>query len=215
MKQDVLEIRSNDTSLVPNTFISQESSNHLAIIFPGLGYNADMPLLYYTTSVLSKQGADVLQLRYTYQNEAFQSLAEQAQYQKIIADCSAAHAVAIKQRSYSRITLVGKSLGTLALGHLLTQSDISSTKFVWLTPLFRNEPLRKQLTSRKHQALFVIGTKDPHYKADVLNEVENKTGGESLVVQNANHSLEVEGVLESVAITEQYVGSLSAFLDKP
>jgi hypothetical protein len=215
MRQDRLEILSNDAALVPNTFIKQESSNHLAIIFPGLGYNADMPLLYYTTNVLSKRGADVLQLRYTYQNEAFQSLPEQAQYEKIVGDCTAAFSIAKQQREYSQITLVGKSLGTLALGHLLTQNDISSTKFVWLTPLLRNEYLRNQITSRQHQALFVIGTKDPHYSADVVKEVEDKTGGESLVAEHANHSLEVEGVLESTLVMQTYVAKLSDFLDKP
>jgi hypothetical protein len=214
MKQDRLEIRPNDTTLVPNTFIKQESSRHLAIIYPGLGYNTDMPLLYYTTSILSKRGADVLQLRYNYQSEAFQSLAEKAQYQKVIADSSAAYTTAIKQQSYSQITLVGKSLGTLALGHLLTQSGLAKTKFIWLTPLFRNESLRNQITSVKHQALFVIGTKDTHYSADVLKEVEDKTGGESLVIENANHSLEAEGVLESVSIMQQYVSKVSTFIEK-
>lgn len=101
MKQVLLEIHSSDTTLVPNTFIKQDRSNHLAILFPGLGYTVDMPLLYYTTNVLLDMGADVLQVRYTYQTESFQSLSQETQYQKIIADCSAAHATAIKQRRYA------------------------------------------------------------------------------------------------------------------
>jgi hypothetical protein len=64
MKQEVLEIRSGNNTLVPNTFLKQEMSNHLAIIFPGLGYSADMPLMYYATKILTKYGADILQLHY-------------------------------------------------------------------------------------------------------------------------------------------------------
>ncbi len=216
MTQDVLEIVSGDTTLVPNTFIRQETSKHLAVVFPGLGYNADMPLLYYTTEVLIKQGMDVLQLRYNYQTDSFQSLNQEAQSQKIITDCSAAYAAVRKQRNYTRMTLVGKSLGTLPLGHLLArQPELESTSFIWLTPLFNNEYLRKQITPIKHRALFVIGTKDLHYNTDVLNDVESKTGGESLVIEGANHSLEVENVAESVSVMQQYVRKLSAFLDLP
>jgi predicted alpha/beta-hydrolase family hydrolase len=215
MKQDVLEIHSSDNTLVPNTFIRQETSNQLAILFPGRGYNADMPLLYYTTEVLTRHGADVLQLRYTYQTESFQSLNQEAQYQKIIADCSAAYATAIKQRNYTRITLVGKSLGTLALGHLLTrQPELSNATFIWLTPLFNHRHLHKQIMSLKHHALFVIGTKDPLYNPNVLREVESKTGGESLVIKDADHGLEVEGVLESLDIMQHYISKLAIFLEK-
>lgn len=215
MKQEVLEIRSSDNTLIPNTFIKQETSNHLAIIFPGRGYNADMPLLYYTTSVLAERNADILQTRYNYQTEAFESLSEKAQYEKIIGDCSAAFTTAIRQRDYSFVTLVGKSLGTLALGHLLTQTEIAKTKFIWLTPLFHNEHLRQQMMSVKHQALFVIGTKDPLYSKEVLEVVESATGGESLVIENADHGLEVEGVQGSIAIMQQYVNSFATFLDEP
>ncbi len=216
MTQDVLEILSSDSTRVPNTFTKQEASNHLAIIFPGLGYNADMPLLYYTAEVLVKSGADVLQVRYSYQSKSFQALSQEAQYQKIIADCFAAYATATKQRDYTRVTLVGKSLGTLALGYLLAQQhELKKATFAYLTPLLNNEQLRKQITLVKHRALFVIGSSDPHYNADVLGDVEEKTGGVSLVAEHADHSLEVAEVQESVSIIKQYVSKLSAFLDEP
>ena len=41
---------------VPNTFIQQEQeARHLAIIYPGLAYNASMPLLYYPARLLTAQ----------------------------------------------------------------------------------------------------------------------------------------------------------------
>jgi hypothetical protein len=216
MTLETLELVSTNNTLVPNRFIRQETSTHLAIVSPGLGYNADMPLLYYTTRVLTRQGADVLQLLYNYQSEAFQSLSQEAQYQTIIADYSAAYNAATTQRTYSRITLVGKSLGTLALGHLLTQQPkLKTASFIWLTPLFNNNLLRQQIASVKHRGLFVIGTKDAHYSAETLEETKTKTGGESFVVEGANHSLEVEEVTGSTNILQQYVSKLSSFLDKP
>ncbi len=213
MKQEMLELQGFDNTLIPNTFLKQETSYHLAIIFPGLGYNADMPLLYYTTRVLKNKGADVLQVRYNYQTKTFQSLTDEEQYRHIINDAITVYITAREQHHYSQVTLIGKSLGTLALGHLLTtRAELSEATFIWLTPLFRNEELRKQIMALRHHALFAIGTKDPHYDSKVLKEIVQATDGKSLVFENANHSLEVDGVLESAQLVQQFVTKLTTFV---
>lgn len=211
-----LEVKGFSNTLAPNIFIKQDTSEHLAIIFPGLGYNADMPLLYYTTQLLIDKGADLLQLRYNYQTDETQSLSQEEQYQRLITDCTAAYDVATQQRNYSGLTLVGKSLGTLALGHLLTtRFNPANTTFVWLTPLLRNEHLYKQINSRKHRSLFVIGTKDSHYDPSLLAETEQATGGETLVIEGANHSLERAGKpLESPGIVQSYLERLATVLEQ-
>lgn len=199
---------------VPNTFIRQDHSEHLAIVFPGLGYNADMPLLYYIARLLTHKNADVLQLRYDYQTKAFQSLSPNVQQQRIITDCTAAYDAAMKH-SYSKITLVGKSLGTLALGQLLTtRADLTRTTFIYLTPLFRQKHLHEQILSVKHRSLFVIGTKDSHYDPQVLAETEQATGGESLVIEGANHSLECDNPLESPRIMQNVLERLEKIIVK-
>jgi hypothetical protein len=57
-------------------------------------------------------------------------------------------------------------------------------------------------------SIYQIGSKDPHYDAEALNEVEQMTGGESLVFQNADHSLEVDNVQESLELMQRYVSRL-------
>ena len=49
---------------------------------------------------------------------------------------------------YERVVLIGKSLGTLAMGHLLTMADPPpNVGAVWLTPLLSNERLRQQISA--------------------------------------------------------------------
>lgn len=191
MEKTTLALHGFNNALIPNTFIKQDSSR-LAIIFPGLGYTATMPLLYYSNRVMVSQGADVLEVHYNYNTETFQALSQADQYRHITADATAAYQTVMKQRNYKSVTLIGKSLGTLALGHLLsTQPELSGASFVWLTPLFRDETLHRQ----------------------VLSNVETATDGESLVFEGANHSLEISGkVLESLQYLRKLVTTLTKFI---
>ncbi|MGL4611454.1 MAG: hypothetical protein ACRCYY_17540 [Trueperaceae bacterium] len=111
MEQRSLEL-SSSYAPPPNTLL-QQGSSHLCILFPGLGYSAHMPLLYYSTNVFLVKGADVLQLHYDYKTEAFQSLSQEAQYRHITHDAQIAYQTVMKQHAYQKVTLLGKSLGTL------------------------------------------------------------------------------------------------------
>lgn len=173
-----------------------------------------MPGLYDPALVLISKGADVLYVEYDYARPEFQSLPDLEQYQWIAADATAAWRTVSEQRAYERVTLVGKSLGTLPLGHLLTtESQLRGADAIWLTPLLRTDALRRQIASVRHRALFVIGTADHQYDADLLREVERATGGESLVLDGANHGLEVAGKpVESVRMMERIVARIDAFV---
>src|SRR5262245_25536830 len=107
---------------VPNTFLRQDgATDHIAILLPGINYPCDLPLLYYPARQLTARGADVLRVEYTYNRRpdfAALSAADQAEWLR--ADTTAACRVGLAQRAYRQITLVGKSLGTLAMGQLLT-----------------------------------------------------------------------------------------------
>jgi hypothetical protein len=61
---------------VPNTFFQQNGEvDHLAILFPGIGYSYQMPLLYYQTGLfLWSLNADVLWVEYAYNRADFQSM---------------------------------------------------------------------------------------------------------------------------------------------
>jgi hypothetical protein len=214
-----LDIPGHRDEPVPNTFNRQEGGTaHLAILFPGYGYRVTMPLLHYSERVLLAHGADVLRVEYAYDRDpTFRDLAEAERNRWFEADVEAACRVGLAQRAYSRVTLVGKSIGTLAMGHLIqANARLAGAECVWLTPLLGSPQLRAQIEQVKPRSLFVIGTADRNYNAALLAEVKRATGGDSLVVEGANHSLEIEGdVLRSVRALEQMVVALERFLSFP
>jgi hypothetical protein len=212
-----LDIRGHRGQAVPNTFFAQESeTHHLALVFPGLGYTAHMPVLYYPRRLLLERGADALLVEYDYRGRVDFRMPRDAERDHwFFDDVAAACAAGLKQRSYSRVTLVGKSLGTLAMGYLLAEeARLSRARCVWLTPLLRDDWLRAQMRRARGHSLVVIGTADSHYDLAYFEEVRLASGGESVVVQGADHSLEIEGdTVGSIRAMEQTVRMMQQFLD--
>jgi hypothetical protein len=212
-----LDIRGHRGQAVPNTFFTQDSeTDHLAVVFPGLGYTAHMPVLYYPRRLLLERGADALVVEYDYRGrEDFRMPRDPERDRWFFDDVGAAWGAGLGQRPYTEVTLVGKSLGTLAMGYLLMEDAwLSRARCVWLTPLLRNGRLRAQMRRASGDSLFVIGTADSHYDPAYLEEVRLASGGESMVIQGANHSLEIDGdTVGSIRAVEQTVRTMQQVLD--
>ena len=201
---------------VPHTFLRQDqAARHVAILLPGIGYTCDMPLLYYPSRLLLARGADVLRVEYAYQRrEDFTAAAPDEQGRRVVADVTAACHAVLAQRDYEQITIVAKSLGTLALGPVLAADPrLAHVHAVWLTPLLRIDHLRAHIARWGGHSLFVIGTADPYYDAAYLAEVQHATRGETIVIEGADHSLEIQGdVLRSLEAMTQVMRAVQQFV---
>ncbi|MDF2762600.1 MAG: hypothetical protein K0S83_1334 [Thermomicrobiales bacterium] len=211
-----LTIQGYRDEAVPNRFLRPQGAiNHLAVLLPGFGYTLDMPLFYYAQNLLLERGWDVLRVEYAYNTHPeFQTLPEMERNQWLLADTTAAWRAGLGQQTYDRVVLIGKSLGTLAMGHLLTMADPPpNVGAVWLTPLLAEERLRQQISQYGGPSLFVIGTADPHFDPVVLEKMQVATIGEAVVVRNADHGMDIPGdPIASVRAVERVVEALSRFL---
>jgi hypothetical protein len=201
---------------VPNTYLRlKEASDKLAIVLPGRGYTAQGPLLYYTINMLLESGFNVLTVDYNYsQNREYQDLDQEEQMKWLFDDVDAAYQTTLNELDVTLAVLVGKSLGTLAIGHLLEKyPDARESKIVWQTPLIKIPSLEKQIAEYQPKSLFVIGSADPHYDQEVLSRLIKKTGGEALVISGADHSMEVSGgVKASLRVIEDVVICVERFI---
>ena len=202
---------------VPNRFLRPEGAiDQLAVLLPGLGYTLDMPLFYYAENLLLERGWDVLRVEYAYNTRPeFQTLPKPERDQWLLADTTAAWRAGLSQRPYERVVLIGKSLGTLAMGHLLTMADPPpGMGAVWLTPLLSQRTAAPADSQYGGPSLFVIGTADPHFDPVVLEQMQVATIGEAVVVRNADHGMDIPGdPIASVRALERVVEALGRFLD--
>ena len=199
---------------VLNTFIAQpKPARHLGIVLPGYRYSPEMPPLYYAGRILLEQGADLLRIEYAYYRTAFPNQSQDEQDKWISADVSAACEVGLSQRPYEKITLIGKSMGTVAMCQLLADPRFQKAACVWLTPLLTVDWLSARIEQFHPRSLFIIGTADRFYRPDILKHLEQVTGGQSLVLEGLNHGLEIPGdIPRSLAALGQIVQALQEFL---
>jgi hypothetical protein len=73
--------------------------------------------------------------------------------------------------------------------------------------------LRARIEAARPRSLFVIGSADRFYQPDILEQLERVTGGRSLVIEGANHALEIPGdIPKSLDVLDQMVAAMGEFL---
>lgn len=202
---------------VPNTFIEQAAgagSDHLAVLMPGMRYSNAMPLMHVHTRLLAEMGADLLLVDYDYQRSAdFAAAPDREQLDWLQADTLAACRAGLERGLYERVTLVGKSLGTMAMPSLLAAvPELEQAQAIWLTPVLL-DMMMGQITAVEQPGLFVIGTADRYYDLEKVNDLRQMPASEVLVIEGADHSLEIPGdIRASTPILGQLLAASAAFL---
>jgi hypothetical protein len=201
---------------VPNTFTMHPNpADHLGVILPGYRYSADMPSLYYTRQVLLDQGADTLSVDYDYSRTDFMKMPQKVRDEWMSTDVLAACNAVFSQHRYKNVTLVGKSLGTIAMGHLLADHRFRHSACIWLTPMLTVDWLCSRIREIRPRSLFIIGTADQYYRPDILQQLENVTKGRSVVIKGVNHAMEIQGDIQgSIMALIQMSQSVQAFIQE-
>ena len=214
MEMKTLDILGYKNQKVPNTFVVQSNPNgHLGIILPGYRHSADMADLHYAGRILREQGADLLRVEYAYYQTDYLSQSEISQNQRISKDVFAVCNACLAFRPYTKITLVGKSLGTKAMGFLLADERFQEANCVWSTPPVTIEWLYSQIEKVRPSSLFIMGTADQYYKPEMLEHLVNITNGRAVIIEGVNHGLEIpESIPKSLTALEQIVQALQEFL---
>lgn len=201
---------------VSNLFLQQkETADTLVIMFPGLRYTCDMPLIYYPSRLFAQRGADVLQVNSDYTKPEYQSASQSEQADWLITDTEAALRAGKAKGNYNRLILVGKSIGTLALAHLVGKPSAQDAITIWLTPLLRQQSLVSAALLYKGPALYVAGTGDPIFAAGPMQRIQDATGAKTLIVEGADHSMEIPGdPFQSIQIMERILQGIADFLNE-
>jgi pimeloyl-ACP methyl ester carboxylesterase len=214
METQCLDVIGFRARRIPNTYITQDHpALHIGIILPGYSHTVDRPDLHYAGRVLLESGADLLQVEYAYDHTSFKDSTSAEQNDWIAMDVFAACNAVLAQKAYHKITLVGKSLGTLGMGYLLADKRYQSAHCIWLTPLLTHTWLVKRIEEVHPRSLFIMGTADFFYLPEVFQNLVAITNGQSLVIEGMNHGLEIpDNVSASLKALEQIVQAIQVFV---
>lgn len=211
-----LAVTGHAQAALPNRFLRQLGESHsLAVLLPGLNYSCDNPLLYYTTGSLVDHSIDVLQLWANYNTAEFQSLSKQAQLRWLEEDATALIHAGLAQRNYDRLILVGKSIGTLSLGALLSNSEaFLDAHTIWFTPLVHYIVVPQGMSRTRRKFFYVAGSADRTYDPAFLAQEQDTIPHQALVIEGADHALEIPNDLpRSLDALKQIVIATNDFID--
>ncbi len=211
-----LEITGEKGHPVTNQFIKQQhSSEKLAVIYPGMRYTCDKPLLYFTTELLLSKGFDVLQLWSNYGNKQFEQLSQAEKTIQIISDGQALLGAGRQAAAYTRVLLCGKSLGTLTMAFILNEDpDLTGLMTVWFTPLIHLPPVSESILHICSPAFVAGSMADTTFTPGPIEQIKSKSHITTFITDQADHSLEFPGdSLHSIHILDQLITKLSGFIN--
>ena len=156
-----------------------KETKKLAVIFPGIGYTADKPLLYYARRIAAEQGYEIMTIPYSgFPKKIRGDRKRMEESFRIALDQSCA---------YDDILFIGKSIGTIAAAKIASDSPAKEKiRLILFTPL------KETFAYSFGKAIVFTGTDDPWVgkeKSPVPGICEEKEIP-CTIVPNANHSLE-------------------------
>ena len=164
----------------------------LALIFPGIGYHADKPLLYYSTRLARNAGFDTRTIQYDpFPDDALGSRERMIACVRQALDAAEAQFGSIDFTQYEKLLFISKSIGTAVASLFADRHGLTPFHF-YFTPVDASIP---RLQPR---GIVFHGTADPLATTDLVAETCREKGLPLHLTGHGNHSLETGQVLDDV-----------------
>ena len=183
--------------------LTENGGSRLCVLFPGMGYTCDRPLLHFTGKAALSLGYDLLALSYGDVPQELDRARSEENVKRVIEKCTALLSAADTEK-YSETVYVGKSLGTMPASVLGKGS-----RQIWFTPVaetFRNFD--------EENTLVFTGDRDPLLGLDALRTLGHISKNCVNIVPETGHSLDTPDAIESIDILRAVTEKVSGFLSR-
>ena len=180
----------------------------IAVLFPGIGYTCDKPLLYYSEKIARERGYEIRRVPYgnfppgvkgdaAKMYQCFVSAREQAE--TILAG--------IDWTAYRDILFFSKSVGTAVALSYAVEHKIHTRQILY-TPL--EETFR--FPTDPAGTIVFHGTADPWAKTEEIVRICEKMGFTLHLTENANHSLECGKARKDIKTIRKVMKTVEEFI---
>lgn len=183
-------------------------NNKLAVFFPGIGYNCDKPLLYYSKKIMADKGYDLICCEYTGLPKDIKGKPDKMKEAYLVAFEQCKHSLKdINFTEYEDILLVGKSIGTVIATHYAS-GYVKRARCILFTPL------EATFIDGLSDTISFYGNNDPWSNYDEVVRLAKEKDMEMHLYNEANHSLETSSVIDNIDIVKDVIKKVSDFVDK-
>ena len=172
----------------------------LAVMFPGIGYTTDRPLLYYASKLAAKYGYESVRLDFRSIKGGKEAFSHPETLKTLLGqgiDTAMAGLKGTDFSAYEDIIFISKSYGTVIAAAIARQQNIPA-KQLYLTPI----PSFAEFVKDGEGTAF-FGTSDPFADADEIGQICREKGLKYHRIADANHSLETEDVYRNIEVLKE------------
>ena len=174
----------------------RQETKKLAVVFPGIGYTKDKPLLYYASKLVKSRGYEVIYIEYHNLPAKIQGNPEMMKKAAELAFAQTEEQLKdVAFTEYEDVIFIGKSIGTVIQAKYAAEQGIKAGQ-IWYTPVEATFSFNSQ------DVLAFIGDADPWSDYETVKRLAEAQGVKLYTFEGCNHSLETDDVLENVARVE-------------
>ena len=183
----------------------------IAVIFPGIGYNIDKPLLYYSKKIAMNKGFENF-VNVEYKDLTFNKgtlIKDKAAQREVFKKCLLCANESLKDinwSEYDKILFISKSIGTIVASAVSSEMN-ANVKHILFTPL------EETFEYKVNDALGFIGTADPWSDYKKVLELAKKQNIPMHSFDGANHSIETKDVLKDIGYIKETMEIVESFIE--
>ena len=178
----------------------------IAVLFPGIGYTCDKPLLYYGGKLAAGLGYEVVAVPYGHFPKGVKGDPDKmrlcmesalAQAEELLGE--------VRWDDYDDIVLIGKSIGTVVAVRYAARHDLKAGCILYT-------PLAETFSDELKDAVVFHGTADPWAETARIRALCEEADLPLYLTENANHSLEtgdiqtdLDTIRKTMEITREYL----------
>ena len=172
----------------------------ICVVFPGIGYHSDKPLLYYGKKYMSENGYEIVDLKYGKLPHGLEN-AFAAGWDVVIPELDS-----IDWREAEDIVFMSKSIGTVIAARYAAEKDLN-VRHIYFTPLAMT------LKYADGHGIAFHGTADPLADTDEITKLCAAKNIPLYRYKGGNHSIETKDILWNIKtqkdISEKYIDYLN------
>lgn len=180
----------------------------LAVIFPGIGYHEDKPLLYYSKKIAKEYGFEIISVNYggfessikgnsEKMMQAFESALSQSDI--ILKD--------VDFSRYEKIVFISKSIGTAVAGAYANKHELNTYNIYYT-------PVEQSFKVMSNEGIIFHGSDDPWIKHEVFLNCVSKNDYVYYIIDKANHSLETKDSMQDLSNMNYIMGISKEYISR-
>lgn len=169
----------------------------LAVIFPGIGYHTDKPLLYYSKKLAREYGYEVKEVLYKgFPKDVKGSKEKMREAFQMAMDQTREILKKVDFERYEVILFISKSIGTAVASAYALENKLSAYNVFYT-------PVEGTFDYMGNEGIAFTGTKDPWVELETVKAGCEQHRISLYITENGNHSLETGDALTDVSNMSQ------------